>query len=210
VGALTLGSGTPNLVRGLGDVPWQVTIIVTSGLALVAAIVVAPVRTGPGAVPTPPLDLGAAARAMFGDQPLRLTTAGYLGHMWELYALWAWMATFYAVSRTAATGVPPGVTETGVVAFAAIGVSGTAGAVLAGRLADRFGRTAITSGAMIVSAGCCLVSPLAFVAATPIVTMVLVVWGPLLPLSIGPTLGTVAMLRLRTLPAAVRLADGRR
>jgi hypothetical protein len=32
----------------------------------------------------------------------------------------------------------------------------------------------------------------------------------LLPLALGPVLGTVAMLRLRTLPAALRLADGRR
>ena len=266
VGALTLGSGTPNLVRGLGDVPWQVTIIVTSCLAVVSAIVVTPVRTGPGAVSTPPLDLGAAARAMLRDQPLRLATAGYLGHMWELYALWAWMATFYAVSRMTLTGVPPTVAETGVVAFGAIGVAGMAGSVVAGRLADRLGRTAITSGAMVISAACCLVSPLAFVAPTPIVTIVLVVWGAsviadsaqfsaastelaesryagsvlalqlalgfaltvasirlvpvladvigwrfaLLPLAVGPILGTVAMLRLRLLPAAMRLADGRR
>ncbi len=32
----------------------------------------------------------------------------------------------------------------------------------------------------------------------------------LLPLAAGPLLGTVAMLKLRTLPAAVRLASGRR
>ena len=162
VGALTLGSGSPNLVRGLGDVPWQVTIIVTSGLAVASAIVVFPVRTGPGAVSPPPLDLGAAARAMVHDRPLRLATAGYLGHMWELYALWAWMATFYIASRTTSAGVAPSVSETGVVVFAAIGVAGMAGSVVAGRLADQLGRTAITSGAMIISGCCCLVSPLAY------------------------------------------------
>jgi MFS family permease len=243
-----------------------VTIIVTSCLAVASAIVILPIRTGPGAVSTPPLDLGAAARAMLRDQPLRLATAGYLGHMWELYALWAWMATFYAVSRMAVTGVPPTVTETGLVAFGAIGVAGMAGSVVAGRLADRLGRTAVTSGAMVVSAACCLLSPLAFTAATPMVVIVLVVWGAsviadsaqfsaaatelaepryagsvlalqlalgfaltvasirlvplladaigwqfaLLPLAIGPILGTVAILRLRALPAALRLANGRR
>ena len=139
VGALTLGSGSPNLVRGVGDVPWQVTIIVTSGLAVTSAIVVVPVRTGPGAVSTPPLDLGAAARAMFHDRPLRLATAGYLGHMWELYALWAWMATFYTASRTTSAGAAPSVSETGVVVFAAVGVAGMAGSVVAGRLADQLG-----------------------------------------------------------------------
>ncbi|HEY1969489.1 MAG TPA: MFS transporter [Pseudonocardia sp.] len=266
VGALTLGSGTPNLVRGLGDVPWQLTIVVTSGLAMLSAIVVRSVRTGPGAAPMPPLDLAAAARAMLGHRPLRLATAGYLGHMWELYALWAWMATFYIVSRTASAGVPPTVTETGVVTFGSIGVAGMAGAVGAGWLADRLGRTTITSAAMVISAACCLVSPLAFAAATPIMVIVLAVWGAsviadsaqfsaastelaeprysgsvlalqlafgfaltvasirlvpiladvigwrfaLLPLAVGPILGTVAMLRLRALPAAFRLADGRR
>jgi MFS family permease len=177
VGALTLGSGSPNLVRGLGDVPWQVTIIVTSGLAVASAIVVFPVRTGPGAVSPPPLDLGAAARAMVHDRPLRLATAGYLGHMWELYALWAWMATFYIASRTTSAGVAPSVSETGVVVFAAIGVAGMAGSVVAGRLADQLGRTAITSGAMIISGCCCLVSPLAYAAATPILVIVLLLWG---------------------------------
>ena len=65
VGALTLGSGTPNLVRGVGGAHWQVTIVVTSALALVAAIVVSPVRAGPGAAASPPLDIW-AARARSG------------------------------------------------------------------------------------------------------------------------------------------------
>ena len=156
VGALTLGSGAPNLVRGLGDVPWQVTIIVTSCLAVVSAVVVRPVRVGPGAVSTPPLDLAAAMRAILRDRPLRLATAGYLGHMWELYALWAWLATLDTVSRMTVTGETPSVAETGVLAFGAIGVAGMAGSVVAGRMADRVGRTAITSGAMAVSGLCCL------------------------------------------------------
>jgi MFS family permease len=216
-------------------------------------------------VATPPLDLGAAARAILWDRPLRLVTVGYLGHMWELYAMWAWLATFYTVSRTTLTGAAPTAAESGVIAFGAIGVAGMAGSVAAGRLADRFGRTAITSGALAISGACCLVSPLAFTAGTPVMAGLLVVWGAsviadsaqfsaastelakpryagsvlalqlalgfaltvasirfvpvladvigwrfaLLPLAVGPILGTVAMVRLRTLPAAVRLADGR-
>ena len=48
VGALTLGSATPHLVRGLGDVPWQATIVATSALALLAALAIRPVTAGPG------------------------------------------------------------------------------------------------------------------------------------------------------------------
>lgn len=265
VGALTLGSATPHLLRGLGNVPWQATISVTSVLALLAALVVLPVLTGPDAPPVPPPRAGAALRAL-RSRPLRLTTFGYLGHMWELYAVWAWLPTFFIASRHAVAGTDPARLETGVVVFAAIGVAGLAGAVLAGRLADRVGRTATTSAAMIVSAACCLASPWAYRAPTVALVAVLLVWGAaviadsaqfsasvtelaepryagsaltlqlalgfavtvasirlvpvaadatgwrfaLVPLAIGPLIGTVAMLRLRTLPAARRLAHGRR
>jgi MFS family permease len=265
VGALTLGSATPQLVRGIGDVPWQATIIATSVLAAAAAVVIRPVRPGPGAVAAPRLDLGAAARAL-RERPVRLTTAGYLGHMWELYAFWAWLPAFFVASRNAVTGADPPRLEIGVVVFAAIGLAGLAGAVFAGRVADRIGRTRTTSAAMLLSAACCVASPIVFRSSTGVLTAVLLVWGGaviadsaqfsaavtelaepryagsaltlqlalgfaltiasirlvpltadaigwrygLLPLAIGPLAGTAAMLRLRALPAARRLAGGRR
>jgi predicted MFS family arabinose efflux permease len=171
VGALTLGSGTPHLVRGLGDVPWPATILTTSVLALLAAVVIRPVAAGPGAASAPPLNAAAAVRALRA-RPVRLTTFGYLGHMWELYALWSWLPAFFAASRRDPTRL-----ETGVVVFAAIGVAGLTGAVIAGRLADRVGRTTTTSAAMVVSAACCVASPWAYVAPTGVLVAVLLVWG---------------------------------
>ncbi len=265
VGALTLGSATPHLVRGLGNVPWQVTIVTTSALALLAAAVIRPAMAGPDAPPTPPLSVGAALRALRA-RPVRLTTFGYLGHMWELYAFWAWLPAFFVASRHSVTGVDPARLQTGVVVFAAVGVAGLLGATLAGRLADRVGRTITTSIAMVLSAACCLGSPAIFVAPTALLVAVLMIWGAsviadsaqfsaavtelaeppyagsaltlqlalgfaltiasirlvpvaadvvgwrfaLVPLAAGPLLGTAAMLRLRTLAAARRLAHGRR
>jgi MFS family permease len=221
------------------------------------------VRPGPAAIAAPPLDIGAALRALARHRPLRLATLGYLGHMWELYALWSWLSAFFVASRLMHR---PGMAETGAVTFLAIGVAGLLGAVAAGRLADQLGRTAITSGAMLISAACCLASPLAFGAALPVLVAVLLIWGAsviadsaqfsaavtelaepryagsvlalqlaagftltivsirlvplvvgavgwryaLLPLAAGPLLGTVAMLRLRRLPAARGLANGKR
>jgi MFS family permease len=176
VGALTLGSAVPHLVRGAADLDWHVTILVTSGLALVAAVAIAGVPSGPGAPPAPPLRIGAAVRAL-RERPLRLATLGYMGHMWELYAVWAWLSAFYVASRSSVGGTVPSRLQTGVVVFAAIGLAGLAGSLAAGRLADRFGRTTITSVAMLVSAACCLTSPLAFGASNAVVIAVLLVWG---------------------------------
>jgi MFS family permease len=172
VGSLTLGSATPHLVRGATDLNWHVTIVATSALALVAAAAISGVPTGPGGSAPPPLRFGAAARALRG-RSLRLTTLGYMGHMWELYAVWAWLPAFFVASRTPL----PSRLQTGVVVFAAIGLAGIAGSVAAGLIADRVGRTATTSAAMLVSAACCLVSPLAFGASTGVLLAVLLVWG---------------------------------
>src|SRR5262249_58730432 len=94
--------------------------------------------------------------------------------MWELYALWAWLSAFFVAARQPH---PPGMAATGTVSFLAIGVAGLLGAIAAGRLADRLGRTAITSGAMLISAACCLASPLAFGAALPVLLILLLIWG---------------------------------
>ena len=177
VGALTLGSATPHLVRAVGSVPWQGTIVATSGLAAGPSLLIRPVQAGPGAVAAPPLDLGAAARALVREGPLRLVTLGYLGHMWELYALWAWMASFFVASRRATTGAVPGVTETGVTVFVAIGLAGLIGCVAAGWLADRIGRPAVTGGAMVLSASCCLASPVTFGSSRSVLLGVLTIWG---------------------------------
>lgn len=176
VGALTLGSATPHLVRGLGGVAWQATIVATSVFALLAAVVIRRVRPGADAPATPPLDIGAAVRAL-RERPVRLTTLGYLGHMWELYAFWAWLPALFIASRHAALGADPARIETATIVFGAFGIAGLVGCVAAGRIADRVGRARTTSAAMLVSAGCCLASPAAFGASTVALCALLGVWG---------------------------------
>ncbi|HAS10845.1 MAG TPA: MFS transporter, partial [Acidimicrobiaceae bacterium] len=96
VGALTLGSAVPHLVNGLGGVRWEVVIVVTSGLTVTGGLVAELAgRDGPFPFPKAVFDPTQVPRA-FADPGVRLATLGYFGHMWELYAMWAWFSVFFA------------------------------------------------------------------------------------------------------------------
>jgi MFS family permease len=160
VGALTLGSATPHLVAGLldgGRLPYVLVLVVSSALAVAGGLLVMGlVHDGPHA-PRPalfdPRQLGRVLR----DRAVLLANLGYYGHMWELYAAWTWLAVFLA----GALG-PGGTRPARLMAFAIIGVAGAAGCVAAGWIADRVGRTTVTTAAMAVSGACCLLSPWAY------------------------------------------------
>ncbi len=152
-----------------------------------------------------------------------------------------------------------------VTSFLVIGC-GAAGCVIAGLIADRVGRTIVTSFAMIVSGSCCVIIGFLFGAHPVALLIVAAIWGAsvvadsaqfsacvtelgdqqyigtaltiqtsfgfllttvsieLIPyfvnrvgwryafaiLAPGPLLGVIAMLRLRGLPEAERIAHGRR
>ena len=174
IGALTLGSALPHLIRGLGDLPWRGVMGTAAACALAgAAVAAALVRPGPlfatGAPPHPRYAL-----RMFAERGPRLVNLGYFGHMWELYALWTWLPTFLIAGETARTGRPG---DTALLAFAAIGVAGVAGCLAGGWAADRFGRPRAAFTALVVSGACCLASPLFFGAAPGWVALLGVVWG---------------------------------
>jgi MFS family permease len=104
---------------------------------------------------------------------VRLATYGYLGHMWELYAMWTWTATFLAASAEAA-GVSYG--SIPLITFAVISIGGV-GSWLAGLVADRLGRTRVAGGAMVVSGACAATTVLYFGATPWIVIPVMLIWG---------------------------------
>ena len=91
VGGLTLGSASPHLVNALGGMDWRLTVGAASVAALAAAALILATRLGPGHAPAPPFRPGLAL-LLFQVRGTRLATLGYLGHMWEIYAMWAWIA----------------------------------------------------------------------------------------------------------------------
>jgi MFS family permease len=153
VGALTLGSATPHIINALGGIgTWQPVLYYSAAFGSLGAIIAFFfVREGPFRTPFLKFKWNYASEA-FRKRDLVLANIGYLGHMWELYAMWAWVPIFL-LSSFRATSVHPAWASVG--AFAVIGAGG-AGSILAGYLADRVGRTVITIFSMVVSGSCSL------------------------------------------------------
>jgi MFS family permease len=176
IGALTVGSATPHLVSGVTALPWRETLLVASALALVGAVVVQLwVADGPHQFPAARFDIRMAA-AVFGERGPRLACFGYLGHMWELYAMWAWIAAFLAASLEARGGGSYAGLNPSAATFVVIGL-GAFGCWAGGVASDRWGRTTSTMIAMALSGACAATIGLTF-GGPPLVTLlVAIVWG---------------------------------
>jgi MFS family permease len=173
VGALTLGKAAPYLVNALGSSEWRKNVLFVSLLAVAGGLIVlAAVSDGPYALPRSQFDFGQVGKVL-ANRGVRLATFGYLGHMWELYAMWTWIPAFVRASL-ALRGSPPALAET--ISFVVIG-SGAVGCAAAGFLADRVGRTLVTSWAMTVSGSCCVAIGFLFGGSPALLVAVAALWG---------------------------------
>jgi MFS family permease len=178
VGALTLGSASPHLVRwAVSPEAWRSVLLTAAGSAVAGGLLVLLVPSdGPFAAPSPRFSLAAAPRIL-KDRGVALANLGYLGHMWEVYAMWTWMAAFVAASEHTRRGDQANVTGlAALVTFAVVG-SGAVGCWLGGKYGDRWGRSLVTSVAMLISGICALTVGLVFGGPLLLLVPVLVVWG---------------------------------
>jgi MFS family permease len=260
-GGLILGNAMPHLVNGLGGLDWHVVINATSALTLAGGLIAEfALKEGPYPFPKATFEPRQAGR-VFANRGVRLASFGYFGHMWELFAMYAWFLVFFS-EQLIAEGARVG-SAAAYATFAVIGI-GSLGCWVGGILGDRWGRTRTTAATMAVSGTCSVLIGLLFGSPSWLVLLVGLLWGfavvgdspqfstmvteladqayvgtaltlqlavgfavtvatiwliPFLEdavgwrwafafLAPGPILGVMAMLRLKSLPEASRIAGG--
>jgi MFS family permease len=170
VGALVVGTAFPHLLRGLGQaLPWGTVLVAVSAIAALGGLaMLVLVPDGPHLARGAKFDPRALA-VIFRSRDFRASCFGYFGHMWELYAFWAFVPVVLAAQAGAALNVP-------LWAFAVI-AAGFVGCAGGGLLSLRAGSARVAFVQLAASGLCCVLSPLAFGAPTPVFLAFLVFWG---------------------------------
>jgi MFS family permease len=176
VGAVTLGSAMPHLFYAFVSIGWEIPVALASGCAIAAAAAIHLVALGPKHAKSISFhwtDL----KALMRNKPILLAQGGYLGHMWELYAMWAWLGSFLVWALPASgLEIKLGHTTISLVTFLVM-AAGAIGCLLAGLLADRIGRTLTTIGALLLSGGCALLIGFSVDAGPVVVIVIAAIWG---------------------------------
>ena len=175
VGALVVGTAFPHLLKEFTTgLPWKLVLIATSSIAVLGgAMIYVFVPDGPYRKPSQKPDL-TAMFSVFKDQKFRAAAFGYFGHMWELYAFWA----FVPVMLVSYMNIHPDVNfNIPLYSFLIIGL-GSIACVIGGYLSQSHGAKKIAFIALLLSGLCCLISPAIFwIDSSTIFIGFLIFWG---------------------------------
>ena len=175
VGALTLGSASPHLMAYLGDSDWRTTVLLSSLAAIFAGAMCLWAGLGPYHGTATRFDPRAILLA-WTNRRVRLAFAGYLGHMWELYVMWAWIGVVAAVSYEASLPAGEAAAMAKLTAFAAIAAGGLA-SIAAGFAADRVGKATVAQWAVASSGTAAIATALTFGGPPWLTCLIVIVWG---------------------------------
>jgi len=175
VGALVVGTALPHLIKGSFEtLPWKLILISISILAtLGGALIYLFVPNGPYRKSGQKTEL-TAIFTVFKNRNFRAAAFGYFGHMWELYAFWAFvpviLAYYLKIHPTSNFNISN-------FSFIIIGIGGLACA-MSGFVADKLGTKKTATIALSISGLSCLLSPLFFFQdSTFIFLLFMILWG---------------------------------
>jgi len=175
IGALTLGNGTPYLAAWLGGTEWRLTVMAVSALAAIGGLLILFAGLGPYHAQSPKFEPG-AVRLAWTDRRIRNAYFGYLGHMWELFAFWAWIGVAAAASYAVLLPEAEAISLGKITAATAIFLGGPA-CVIAGAFADRIGKAEVTIIAMVASGAAALMTALTFGGPVWLTFLLIAIWG---------------------------------
>jgi len=173
LGALVLGTALPHLLRAImEELPWRYVIIVTSVFAALGGLVVMIfVKDGPNRTTRTGPDL-TVFFSVFRKADFRAAAFGYFGHMWELYAFWAFVPVFLAsYAQTNNLSLPISMLTFGIIGIGAISC------IAGGYWALKKGSAKVAAVALALSGLCCLLSPFIFQLSLIPFLIALFVWG---------------------------------
>ncbi len=175
VGALTIGKALPYLIHALGGAHLASVVVLSSaGAALGALLIGLLFREGPYPFPKRPFSWGLVG-VVVRDRPTRLAIASYLGHMWELYAMWVWLPAFIAASLATRDSSASSAVASAL-GFGALAMGGL-GCVWGGWMAERWGYAKVVIVAMAVSGACALAIGFVFDASPWLLVPLALIWG---------------------------------
>jgi MFS family permease len=173
VGALVLGTAFPHGLKLAPQLPDAGNILIAVSILcfLGGVVIFLFVPDGPYRKFNSAFSFSGITKA-FSSREFRAPSLGYFGHMWELYAMWAFMpAIFLHYAEVNSVSLNPSTW-----AFIAIGV-GSVGCYVGGILSMRMGSQNLATLALMCSGICCLLSPFIWTLPFTAFISLMIFWG---------------------------------